>query len=183
MKQTWNFNLFKSSQTPKSITSNLSSPLHIQEAGHWVRDRWNRVSFLIYEAGCAPQSLLLSRSDKWRVYLNFLLLMKEFIRCYLTHSTTGGPSSSCEMIILRNNSHGGIIRVCMGIFTTALRYKIIRQILKKNTSPYFHSVSLVIWPLTLMKRTHISELSISRFSTFIRKGLWIRHTNNYLAVQ
>ena len=41
--------------------------------------------------------------------------------------TTGGPSSSCEMIILRNNSHGGIIRVCMGIFTTALRNK-------KNTS-------------------------------------------------
>ena len=40
---------------------------------------------------------------------------------------TGGPSSSCEMIILRNNSHGGIIRVCMGIFTTALRNK-------KNTS-------------------------------------------------
>ena len=37
--------------------------------------------------------------------------------------TTGGPSSSCEMIILRNNSHGGIIRVCMGIFTTALRNK------------------------------------------------------------
>ena len=89
---------------------------------------------------------------------------------------TGGPSSSCEMIILRNNSHGGIIRVCMGIFTTALRYKIIRQILKKNTSPYFHSVSLVIWPLTLMKRTHFSELSISRFSTFIRKAQgWTLH--------
>ena len=63
------------------------------------------------------------------------------------------------MIILRNNSHGGIIRVCMGIFTTALRNKIIRQILKKNTSPYFYSVTLVIWPLTLMKRTHFSELS------------------------
>ena len=58
--------------------------------------------------------------------------------------STGGPSSSCEMIILRNNSHGGIIRVCMGIFTTALRNKKIRQILNKNTSPYFHSVSLVI---------------------------------------
>ena len=57
---------------------------------------------------------------------------------------TGGPSSSCEMIILRNNSHGGIIRVCMGIFTTALRNKKISQILNKNTSPYFHSVSLVI---------------------------------------
>ena len=27
------------------------------------------------------------------------------------------------MIILRNNSYGGIIRVCMGIFTTALRNK------------------------------------------------------------
>ena len=76
---------------------------------------------------------------------------------------TGGPSSSCEMIILRNNSHGGIIRVCMEIFTTALRNKKIRQILKKNTSPYFHSILLVIWPLTLIKRTHFSELSISRF--------------------
>ena len=41
--------------------------------------------------------------------------------------TTGGPSSSCEMTILRRNSHGGIMRVCMGIFTTALRNK-------KNTS-------------------------------------------------
>ena len=58
--------------------------------------------------------------------------------------STGGPSSSYEMIILRANSHGGIIRVCMGIFTTALRNKKIRQILKKNTSPYFHSVLLVI---------------------------------------
>ena len=61
-----------------------------------------------------------------------------------TSGHTGGPSSSCEMIILRNNGHGGIIRVCMGIFTTALRNKTIRQILNKNTSPYFHSVSLVI---------------------------------------
>ena len=51
---------------------------------------------------------------------------------------TGGPSSSCEMIILRNNSHGGIIGVCMGIFTTALRNKKISQILTKNTSLYFH---------------------------------------------
>ena len=46
--------------------------------------------------------------------------------------TTSGPSSSCEMIILRNNSHGGIIRVSMGIFTTALRNKKIYQILKKK---------------------------------------------------
>ena len=90
--------------------------------------------------------------------------------------STGGPSSSHEMIILRTNSHSGIIRVCMGIFTTALRNKKIRQILKKNTSPYFHSVLLVIWPLTLMKRTHFSELSISRFSTYIRKAQgWTLH--------
>ena len=33
--------------------------------------------------------------------------------------TTGGPSSSCDMIILRNNSHGGIIRVCMGIISNS----------------------------------------------------------------
>ena len=46
--------------------------------------------------------------------------------------TTGGPSSSCEMIILRNNSHGGIIRVCMGIFTTALRNKKYVKFSKKK---------------------------------------------------
>ena len=45
---------------------------------------------------------------------------------------TGGPSSSCEIIVLRNNSHWGIIRVCTGILTTALRNKKIRQILKKK---------------------------------------------------
>ena len=46
--------------------------------------------------------------------------------------STGGPSSSYEMIILRTNSHGGITRVCMRIFTTAIRNKKIRQILKKK---------------------------------------------------
>ena len=94
----------------------------------------------------------------------------------LMNVTTGGPSSSCETIILRNNGHGGIIRVCIGIFTSALRNKKIRQILKKNTSPRFHSVLLVIWPLTLMKRAHLSELFISRFSTYIRKAQgWTLH--------
>ena len=57
----------------------------------------------------------------------------------------------------------------MGIFTTALRNYKIRQ----NTSPYFHSVLLVIWPLTLMKRAHLSELFISRFSTYIRKAMTV----------
>ena len=84
-----------------------------------------------------------------------------------SRSTTGGPSSSCEMIILRNNGDGG--RPLWGI-------KKIRQILNKNTSPYFHSVSFVIWPLTLKKITHFSELSISRFSTYIRKAQgWTFH--------
>ena len=55
----------------------------------------------------------------------------------LSDWNTGNPSSSCEMIILRNNSCGGIIRDCMGIFTTALRNKKVHQILKKNTSPFF----------------------------------------------
>ena len=67
-------------------------------------------------------------------------------------------------------------RVCMRIFTTALRSKTIRQILNQNTSPYFHSVSLVIWPLSLTKSTQFSELFISRFSTYIRKAQgWTLH--------
>ena len=86
---------------------------------------------------------------------------------------TGSPGASCEKIILHNNRHGGIIRVCMRIFTTALRNKTIRQILNENNAPYSHSVSLFIWPFTLMKRTHLSELSISRFSTYIRKALFL----------
>ena len=71
-------------------------------------------------------------------------VQRKWLLKFYVKLSTGGPSSSCKMIILRNNSHGGIIRVCMGIFTTALRNKKIRQILKKNTSPYFHSVLLVI---------------------------------------
>ena len=37
-----------------------------------------------------------------------------------------------------------IIRVCVGIFTTALRKKFKSNSKKKNTSPYFHSALLVI---------------------------------------
>ena len=53
------------------------------------------------------------------------------------------------------------MRVCMGIITTALR--------DKKKTPYFHSVSLAVRPLTLKKRTHFSEFSISRFSAYIRQ--------------
>ena len=86
--------------------------------------------------------------------------------------TTGDPSSSCEMIILHNNSHGGIIRVCM---------RIEEGIKQCVTSPYFHSASLVICSLSLMKRTHFSELSTSRFSTYIRKALCKLKTSKWTA--
>ena len=49
---------------------------------------------------------------------------------------TGGPSSSCEMIILRSKIRGEIKIVCMGIFTTAPRNKKIR-----STSLYSHTNS------------------------------------------
>ena len=71
--------------------------------------------------------------------LQFYLISVRSVYGYFTPST-GGPSSGCEMIILRNKSHGEIIRVCMAIFTTEVR----NQILNTNTSPYFHSASLVI---------------------------------------
>ena len=48
-----------------------------------------------------------------------------------------------KLQLQRNNSHGVIIRVCMGIFTAALRNKIIRQILKKKyLTLLLHSWSL-----------------------------------------
>ena len=75
--------------------------------------------------------------------LQFYLISVRSVYGYFTPST-GGPSSGCEMIILRNKSHGEIIRVCLGIFTTDVRNKKYNQILNTNTSLYFHSASLVI---------------------------------------
>ena len=54
----------------------------------------------------------------------------------------------------------------MGIFTTALRNKKIQSNSQLNTSPCFHRASLTIWPLTMLKITHFSELLISRFTTY-----------------
>ena len=53
----------------------------------------------------------------------------------------------------------------MGIITTALGKKNYRQILNKNISPYFQSALLVVSPLTMLKRSHFSEFSISRLPT------------------
>ena len=71
--------------------------------------------------------------------------------------------SSCELRVMAKLKEfvWEYLRPLLGI-------KKYNQILNKNTSPYFHSASLVIWPLTVLKRTHFSELSISRFTTQIR---------------
>ena len=68
----------------------------------------------------------------------------------------------------------------MRIFTTALKNKTIRQILNKNTSPYLHSVSLVTWPFTLMKRSHFGASFISRFSTYIWKVFSYAYYSSWL---
>ena len=59
--------------------------------------------------------------------------------------------------------------LCGNIYDSSWEYK-YSQILNKNASPYFHGVSLAIWPLTML-RTHFGELFISRFTTYIRKAL------------
>ena len=58
--------------------------------------------------------------------------------------STDGPSSSCKMTILRNKSHGEVMRGSIGIFKIAHRNKKNSQILNKNTLPYFHSALLAI---------------------------------------
>ena len=98
---------------------------------------------------------ILSSAESWFDihYLSSLLFLRPFVVLLSfffcqTFSwpwagrATGSPGASCEKIILHNNRHGGIIRVCMRIFTTALRNTTIRQILNENNPPYFHSVSL-----------------------------------------
>ena len=54
------------------------------------------------------------------------------------------------------------------ILRALLGLKKYSQILNKNTSPNFHTASLVIRPLTMLKRIYFSELSISRFTTYKR---------------
>ena len=68
---------------------------------------------------------------------------------------------------LQNKSHGEITRVCMGIFPTAVRNKKCGKILNKNTSPYFHSISLAVWPLTMLKRTHFGPTQNSSTYTVV----------------
>ena len=91
--------------------------------------------------------------------------------------STGGSSSSCEMIILRNKSNGKIIWVCIGIFTTAFRNKKKHsQILTKIP----HLLQCIACNLTAYYAD--SESSISRFTTYARIPKSDRkysHTNSY----
>ena len=82
----------------------------------------------------------------------------------------GGPSSSCEMIILRNNSHGEIKGVCMGIFTTALRKRKNKSNSHKKYSTLLLQCVACYLTAYYVEGTHFSEFSISRFSTYIRKA-------------
>ena len=87
-----------------------------------------------------------------------------------TYQITGGPSSSCEMIILRNNSQGGIIRVCMGISTTALRNKKIPHL----TSTVYRLLSdrLLWWKEPI--------LAISSFCPKCRMLIWAKEKKTKL---
>ena len=82
----------------------------------------------------------LSPIEDWILSCIYIFLFKSNFR-----EITGGPSSSCEMIILQN------LRPLFGIE----KYS---HILNKIASPYFRSTSLVIWPLTMLKRTILRGL-------------------------
>ena len=80
--------------------------------------------------------------------------------------TIGGPSSWCEMIILQNKSQCNYNSLYRNIYNLALRNKKYSQILNKKYLN-FHSVSLVIWLLFMLKKAHFSEISIYRFTMYI----------------
>ena len=61
--------------------------------------------------------------------------MNDFV-CFnakMSQLNTGGPSSSCEIIIMRNESHSQIIK---DYLRSLLGIKKVSQILNKNTSPH-----------------------------------------------
>ena len=113
----FNFPLFFSFLIPLPISADEQQTVAISNSS-WARffdyHFMFHLSFgVVMEALKGKQSTgcsLESRRVFVRSWLNLSNLLSKAPR------TTGGPSSSCEMIILRNKSHGEIIRVCMGIF-------------------------------------------------------------------
>ena len=75
------------------------------------------------------------------------------------------PSLQLEMIILRNNKHGEITRVCMGIFTTALRNKKISPIFSQKIP---HLISIVHCLLSEKEHQKVIYFKVvqKRFSRF-----------------
>ena len=71
--------------------------------------------------------------------------------------TTGGPSSSCEIAILLNNRVWWNYNFVWEYLRPLSGIKKHSQILNKNTSPYFQSASLVIWPLTMLEETMLAS--------------------------
>ena len=95
----------------------------------------------------------------------------------LITGTTSSPISSCERIILHNNSHSGIIRACMRIFMTALRNK--KKYVKFSikiphlTSTAYRLLSgrLLWWKEPILASCPFRGLQDS--STYIRKALFL----------
>ena len=88
--------------------------------------------------------------------------------------TTGSPSSSCEMIILRITVVAKLW-VCLGIFTTALKNNKIRQILAKI--PHLTSTlrCLLFDCLLRWKEPILAIYLFWGFSTYIRKARAAHH--------
>ena len=84
--------------------------------------------------------------------------------------STGGPSSSYEMIILRTNSHGGIIRVCIIIFTTALGKR--KYVKFSKTKPHLTSTTYCLLSDRLLwwKERISASCAFLGISTYIRKA-------------
>ena len=89
--------------------------------------------------------------------------------------TTGIPSSRCEMIVMRNKSHGENISLCGNNNDHSWEVKIPSNS-QENISPYFQRALLTVSPLIMLKRSQFSEFFISRFTT-PRSSTLSRDTN------
>ena len=107
--------------------------------------------------------------DRHYIYVSVCSIPTIYLKCFVVISLTWSRKVNnlradfkCKICqVSFNKGHGEILRLCIGLFTTSIRNKNISQIVNKNTSPYFYSVFLVVCPLTVLKGTHFTELSIT----------------------